>query len=532
MAASERLPVVRQRTPNVARFLQESARQWPERPALVWDDGELDWRELDARVDALAAGLAARGVRRGDAVMVVTPNCPQLVETMFAVFRMGAIVVPVNFRLTPRDLAVIAETCQPAAVVAEARFAEHVAAVTPRLQGAGLVVSIGQAPFADVTVDALIDEHLGHPAPQVDTFRGDPAWFFFTSGSSGRPKAAVLTHDQLAFVAANYLLDLLPDSSERDVCLVIAPLSHGAGTHMITQVAAAATSVLASGEGFSAREAWRLVERHGVTNTFVVPTILKLMVEDPAVDEFDRSSLRQVIYAGAPIYRHDQDRAREKLGDVLVQFYGMAEVTSCITTLPARLHDHPSPDEVPFNTCGVTRTGMQISVQDDQGQEQPAGVTGEVCVCGPGVFAGYLDNDEANAHAFRNGWFRTGDLGFLDAEGYLYLTGRASDMYISGGSNIDPRELEEKILEHPALDEVAVVGVPDPVWGEVGVAVCVARSGQSVGDEELLSWMKERIARYKVPKQVLLWDALPRSDYGKVTKKLVRDAMRERGELA
>jgi acyl-CoA synthetase (AMP-forming)/AMP-acid ligase II len=455
-----------------------------------------------------------------------------MIEAMFAVFRMGAVVVPMNFRLTPKDLGVVADTCRPVALIARADFAEHVEAIAPKLGGAQLVLSIGESSFTDADVDAVIEQHLGEPAPIADCYRGDPAWFFFTSGSSGRPKAAVLTHEQFAFVAANYLLDLIPDCSERDVCLVIAPLSHGAGTHMITQVACGATSVLSSPDGFNPREAWELVERHGVTNTFLVPTILKLMVEDPSVHEFDRSTLRQVIYAGAPIYRHDQDFARETLGEVLVQFYGMAEVTSCITTLPASLHGHPSPPDVPFNTCGVTRTGMQMSIQDDQGNELPAGVAGEVCVCGPAVFAGYLDNDEANASAFRDGWFRTGDLGFLDAEGYLYLTGRASDMYISGGSNIDPRELEEKILEHPALDEVAVVGVPDPVWGEVGVAICVAKPDAAVEDEELLTWMRERIARYKVPKQVLLWESLPRSDYGKVTKKLVREAMRERGELS
>lgn len=175
---------------------------------------------------------------------------------------------------------------------------------------------------------------------------------------------------------------------------------------------------------------------------------------------------------------------------------------------------------------------MQVSIQDDTGRELPPGETGEVCVCGPAVFAGYYDNPAANAKAFRNGWFRTGDLGHQDSEGFLYITGRASDMYISGGSNVYPREVEEKLLTHPALAEVAVLGMPDRVWGEVGVAVAVTNPGMSLGEEELLAWMEGRIARYKLPKRVFFWDELPKSAYGKITKKLVREELQARGCLA
>ncbi|MDT8263499.1 AMP-binding protein, partial [Roseomonas sp. DSM 102946] len=187
---------------------------------------------------------------------------------------------------------------------------------------------------------------------------------------------------------------------------------------------------------------------------------------------------------------------------------------------------------VRIGTCGYERTAMQVSIQDDTGRELPPGETGEVCVCGPAVFAGYYDNPAANAKAFRNGWFRTGDLGHQDSEGFLYITGRASDMYISGGSNVYPREVEEKLLTHPALAEVAVLGMPDRVWGEVGVAVAVTNPGMSLGEEELLAWMEGRIARYKLPKRVFFWDELPKSAYGKITKKLVREELQARGCLA
>jgi fatty-acyl-CoA synthase len=262
-----------------------------------------------------------------------------------------------------------------------------------------------------------------------------------------------------------------------------------------------------------------------------VPTILKLLVEHPAADRYDHSSLRYVIYAGAPMYREDQKTALRKLGKVIVQYYGLGEVTGNATVLPAAAHDPLDGPSVKIGTCGFERTGMQISIQDDAGNELTPGETGEICIVGPAVFAGYYNDREANAKAFRNGWFRTGDLGHMDEEGFVYLTGRASDMYISGGSNIYPREIEEKILTHGAIAEVAVVGVPDPVWGEIGIAVCVPREGERVSEAELLDWMAARIARYKLPKRVFFWDALPKSGYGKVPKRLVRDELQARGLL-
>ena len=264
---------------------------------------------------------------------------------------------------------------------------------------------------------------------------------------------------------------------------MVAPLSHGAGVHQLTQVARGVPTILLPSERFDINEAFRLIENYRVTNIFTVPTILKMMVEHPAIDRYDHSSLRYMIYAGAPMYREDQKTALKKLGKVLVQYFGLGEVTGNITVLPPELHDAEDGPQARIGSCGYERTGMQVSIQGDDGRELKAFETGEICVIGPAVFAGYYDNPEANAKAFRDGWFRTGDLGHVDDEGFVYITGRASDMYISGGSNIYPREVEEKILTHPDIGEVAIVGVPDPVWGEVGIAVCVAREGSATVSE-------------------------------------------------
>jgi len=192
---------------------------------------------------------------------------------------------------------------------------------------------------------------------------------------------------------------------------------------------------------------------------------------------------------------------------------------------------HDARNDIRLGSCGYERTGIELQIQDGDGNELPPGETGEICVVGPAVFAGYFENPEATAKAFRNGWFRTGDLGYVDENGFLFITGRASDMYISGGSNIYPREIEEKILQHPEISEVAVVGMPDPTWGEIGIAVCIRTAGSSLCEEEIADYLADRIARYKLPKRFLFWPELPKSGYGKVTKKLVSAALEASGEL-
>ena len=517
---------------NLSQLLHQAAAQFPDRDGLVQGERRWSWREIDARVDALVAALRTLGVKRGDRLLVQARNGLPLFESAWAAFRLGAVWVPVNFRLTPPEVAHLAEASGAVAMWAEDLFAAHVDAARAAAPALRHVITIGVPRAGEQSHESLVEVHLGAPFDEQEVAADDPLWFFFTSGTTGRSKAAVLTHGQMAFVITNHLADLTPGTTEHDASLVVAPLSHGAGVHQLMQSARGAKTVLLPSEKFDIAEAFRLIERHRVSNLFTVPTILKMMVEHPAVDQFDHSSLRHVIYAGAPMYREDQKRALARLGKVIVQYFGLGEVTGNITVLPAAAHEEEDGPEARIGTCGYERTGMQVSIQDDQGRELKPGETGEICVIGPAVFAGYYDNPEANAKAFRDGWFRTGDLGHMDAQGFVYITGRASDMYISGGSNIYPREVEEKILTHPAIGEVAVLGVPDPVWGEVGVAVCVAREGGAAPSEsEIAGYLATKLPRYKMPKRFFFWDALPKSGYGKIPKRLVRDELEARGLL-
>jgi fatty-acyl-CoA synthase len=519
------------RVMNLAHMVTQNARRHGDRPGFIWKDRSWTWREVDDLVSALAAALAARGIVKGDRILVHSKNCDEMFWSMFAAFRLGAVWVPTNFRLMPDEVTYLATASGAKAFLCHGDFPDHAAAAAnPALQ---FVWRIGEeGTFGERSVAEAIAAHAGERIENIAVEHDDPCWFFFTSGTTGRSKAAVLTHGQMAFVVTNHLADLTPGVTEQDASIVVAPLSHGAGVHQLMQAARGVPTILLPSEKFDIAEAFRLIEKHRVSNLFTVPTILKMMVEHPAVDQFDHSSLRHVIYAGAPMYREDQKLALKKLGAVLVQYFGLGEVTGNITVLPPALHDPEDGPHARIGTCGFERTGMQVSIQDDQGRELKPFETGEICVIGPAVFAGYYDNPEANAKAFRDGWFRTGDLGHMDEEGFIYITGRASDMYISGGSNIYPREIEEKILTHPAVGEVAVLGVPDPFWGEVGVAVCVAREGASpVSEAELAAYLAPKVPRYKMPKRFFFWDALPKSGYGKIPKRLVRDELEARGLL-
>jgi len=457
-------------------------------------------------------------VQHGDRVLLHARNANAVLETMFASWMLGAVWVPTNFRLTPPEVAYLAHSSAAAVHVFDDAFPEHAAAARAENPAARLHLLLSEW-------DALASSpHIVNRPADVD--RDHPAWFFYTSGTTGHPKAGVLTHGQLEYVVCNHLCDLMPGTTEHDASLVVAPLSHGAGIHALPQIARGAPTILLPSERLDCEEAWRLVERHRVTNLFTVPTILTMLTRHDAVDRYDHSSLRYVIYAGAPMYRADQVHALRKLGKVIVQYFGMGEVTGNITVLPRELHDIDD-NRMKVGSCGFPRTGMEIAILDTDGHHLLPGATGEICVRGPGVFAGYYNNPDATAHAARFNWFHTGDLGHVDEQGFVYITGRASDMYISGGSNVYPREIEEALLLHPAVAEACVVGMPHEKWGESGTAVLVLRDGAHTTEAELLAHLDGRLAKYKWPQRFAFWHELPKSGYGKVTKREVKRLLEE-----
>ncbi|RAM64037.1 acyl-CoA synthetase [Herbaspirillum rubrisubalbicans] len=523
---------------NLGRLLSDVARRFPQEPGLILAQGHADgsdriicWQEINARVDALAHALTRRGVKKGDKMLVHSRNNQQIFESAWAAFKMGVVWVPTNFRITPPEAAYLGQSSGACIMLYDRGFAHYVDAVraaSPTLQH---VIALAEARPDELDYQALLAEGDGLPFAEAEVDHQDPLWFFYTSGTTGHPKAGVLSHGQMAFVVTNHLADLMPGLNHQSRSLVVAPLSHGAGVHALVNTARGAASILLSSERLVVEEAWQLVEKYRVDNLFTVPTIVKLLVEDASVDRYDHASLKHVIYAGAPMYRADQVYALKKLGRVLVQYYGLGEVTGNITFLPTYMHfEDDAHPQARLGTCGIPRTGMQIAILDDDGQSLPPRQTGEICVRGPAVFMGYHNNPEANAKAFKHDWFHTGDLGHVDEEGFLYITGRSSDMYISGGSNVYPREIEEALLTHPAVSEVAVLGVPDPKWGESGLAVIVCKPGQQVDEQALLAHLETRIGKYKWPRRFVYWETMPKSGYGKIVKKQIKALLEEQGQ--
>lgn len=525
---------------NLGRLLSDVARRLPDQPGLILSDGSPEgtsdriatWSQINTRVDSLARQLQQLGLRKGDRMLVHSRNNQALFESAWAAFKLGLVWVPTNVRITPSEAAYLGQSSAARVMLYDHGFTDYVDAVRATSPALEQVIALQDPRPGELDYETLIQTDGTQPAfEEVEVEFTDPLWFFYTSGTTGHPKAGILSHGQMAFVVTNHLADLLPGLTHQSRSLVVAPLSHGAGIHALVNTARGAASILLSSERLVPQEVWQLVQRYRVDNMFTVPTIVKILTEDAAVDRYDHSSLRHVIYAGAPMYRADQVHALNKLGKVLVQYYGLGEVTGNITFLPSYLHEaddtHP---QARIGSCGIPRTGMEIAILDTSGARLKPFETGEICVRGLAVFMGYHNHPEANKKAFKDDWFHTGDLGHVDQEGFLYITGRSSDMYISGGSNVYPREIEEALLTHPAVSEVAVLGVPDPKWGESGIAVIVAKAGHTTDEQILLSHLQDRIAKYKWPRRFVFWEQMPKSGYGKIVKKQIRHLLEEKGE--
>jgi acyl-CoA synthetase (AMP-forming)/AMP-acid ligase II len=518
---------------NLGRLLTHTARLYPQHTALIQGEQRWTWTQINQRVNAMVSALRALGIKKGDRLLLQSRNNLQTFEHCWVAFKLGCVWVPTNFRLTPPEVAYLGASSGAVAMFVEDCFQTHTDAVLTASDTLKHIIVIGQPRAGELSYETLISQHLDAVDAEETVAYDDPLWFFYTSGTTGKPKAGILTHGQMAFVVNNHLADLIPGTTEQDCSIAVAPLSHGAGIHALLNVARGAATVLMPSEKLDPAQFWQAVERHRVTNMFTVPTIIKMLVEHPAVDEYDHSTLQFVIYAGAPMYRADQKLALQKLGKVLVQYFGLGEVTGNITVLPREMHSAEDTDpNANIGSCGRPRVGMEVAILNDRLEPVEAGEIGEICCRGPAVFAGYHGNPEATAKALRGGWFHTGDLGRLDARGLLYITGRESDMYISGGSNVYPREVEEVLLTHPGVAEIAILGIPDEKWGEVGVAVVVRREGaNAVEAAELLGHLEGRCAKYRWPRHFVFWESMPKSGYGKIVKKDIKALLIERGDI-
>jgi long-chain acyl-CoA synthetase len=503
---------------SLAHLLLRHAHQVPNRYAIFYGTtvhatfGQ--WAERSA---ALAQRMLEAGLKPGDRVVLFMRNHPRYLEILWAAWWAGLVVVPVNAKLHAREVEWIIDNAQ-------ARWAFVTADVAPDAL-AGLE---RQIEVETTQADALLAPQ-SKSAVAMPTVRqpDDTAWLFYTSGTTGRPKGVMLTHRNLMTMGLTYFVDV-DNVTASDAIVYGAPMSHGAGIYAIPHLMAGARHVVPASGGVDPAELFALGRALGPLSTFAAPTIVKRLVdhvEETGMGPDDAAqSFKTIVYGGAPMYGADIARALRIMGPRFVQIYGQGE-TPMVGTALSRAHladqGHPRYAER-MASVGVAQTPVQLRVANEHGVDLPAGDIGEVLIKGDSVMAGYWRNPDATATAIRDGWLFTGDVGCLDADGFLTLKDRSKDLIISGGSNIYPREVEEVLLTAPGVVEAAVVGAPDPEWGEVVVAFVVTQPGISISTQALDQHCLAHIARFKRPKYYVLVDSLPKNNYGKVLKTALR----------
>ncbi|MFF4472223.1 long-chain fatty acid--CoA ligase [Streptomyces sp. NPDC001599] len=490
------------------------ARKTPGRTALVHRDAEITYRLLHERVLRLAHGLRALGVARGDRVAHLGPNHPAFLETLFAAGALGAVFVPLNTRLTASELAYSLRDSGSTVLVHGAAQAETAASAAAD-SGVRHRVTLGTP---DGGARGYEDLLAGSDAGPLDepVAPDDPCLIMYTSGTTGRPKGAVLSHANITWNSVNVLVDT--DLTGDEVTLVVAPLFHTAGLNMTCLPTLLKGGRVVLLEAFDPGTVLEAVERRRVTYMFGVPTMYDAMAAHPRWRTTDLSSLRTVSCGGSPVPARTIERYLAR-GLAFSQGYGMTEAS------PGVLFLDREQTSAKAGSAGVPHFFTDTRVVLADGSPAGPGQRGEVLVQGPHVMSGYWGRPEDTAAAFTDdGWLRTGDVARTDEDGYAYIVDRVKDMFVSGGENVYPAEVEDALMGHPAVRECAVVGVPDEVWGEVGHAVVVLEAGRPADGPGILAHLRGRLAKYKIPKTVSFAGELPRTASGKIVKSAVREA--------
>jgi fatty-acyl-CoA synthase len=502
---------------SLSRWFAARADRSPHRRALTFEGTTWTYAEMQDRIDRLAGALRGHGVCQGDRVAFIGLNQPSYFLTLFAAVRLGAIFVPLNFRLTGPELSYIIRDAGVHTLVADEPHRAVIDGIRAELpchhywsadrDAAGWPdfahVEIGHAPLTAGV--ALADDEV--------------AVIMYTSGTTGRPKGAMLSHGNFWWNNVNALLAY--DVVEDDVALVIAPLFHIGGLNVNTLVTWMKGGEVVLHRTFDPARFLQDVAAHRVTLTFGVPAMLLLVSQHPDFDDADLGSLRLVVCGGAPV-PEPLIKLYNGRGVPINQGYGLTETAPFVSLLT------PEFALERIGSAGTAPLFTEIRIVDAEGHvlTEPL-ARGEVCVTGPNVMKGYWNRPDATADAIdAEGWFHTGDIGYLDAGGFLYIADRVKDMVISGGENVYPAEVESVLYDHPAIAEVAVIGLPDERWGEAVVAVAALKPGASLTVEELRTFAAERLARFKLPTRLELVDILPRNPAGKVLKFELRDRYR------
>jgi long-chain acyl-CoA synthetase len=504
---------------TLAKLIREQAATIGDRVAFTFEDRQVTYAELDTIASRVAQGLLAEGVQAGDRVAILDKNTLELFELMFGAAKIGAVLCPVNWRLAPPEVAHIVNDAQARVLVVGQEFLPILDKIEGDLSTVRSILVLGV--HANHENYATWRDRHAADDPGHDVQTTDVALQFYTSGTTGLPKGAMLSGEGLEALVpgANEFLGLGADT----VSLVVMPLFHVAGSGWaLFGIFNGAHNVLMRDVDFGA--ILEAIPKYGVTDSVFVPAVLQFLLITPGCESTDFSSLRTILYGASPISEAVLVGSVARFGCKFVQAYGLTETNGAAVVLPAEDHDPTGPNRHRLRAAGIPLPGVELRVVGDDGSEVAVGEIGEVWIKSPGNMVGYWNMPEATEAALTSdGWFKSGDAGYLDEDGYLYIADRVKDMIISGGENIYPAEIESVLMSHADIADAAVIGVPDEKWGEAVRAILVRTPETSATDDDVITWCRDRLAHYKCPTSVDWIDVLPRNPSGKVLKRELRE---------
>lgn len=511
---------------NTSEFLDITSLIVPDRTAIVFDGKRFTYGELSERSSRLANSLSLMGIVPGDRIATIQVNCNEHIEAYFAAAKLDAVYVPLNFRSTPDEVRYMLADAAPKAVFAGERYTEMIDGIYEENASLNLRISIDHSRDGWLSYHALIETESSEDLTPSDD-GDDLTMLMFTAGTTGFPKGVMLSHDSFSSYILSNVLPCDPDIEEKNILTV--PLYHIAGVQAVMAAIYGGRTLIIQRQ-FEPAEWMTLVQEERANRAMMVPTMLKMILDHEEFDNYDLTSLEVITYGAAPMPLEVIKRAIEKLpGTYFINAFGQTETAATITMLPPEDHIlEGSEEDIQIKLNRLTSIGkpladVEVRIVNEDGESVKPGVNGEIVAKGSRLMKGYWNQEEATAEAIREGWLYTGDLGYFDEDGYIFLSGRAKDFIKRGGEMVSPEEVEQVLHSHPTIDEAAIIGVPDLDWGERIRAIVVPKRGMRIDESDVIEYCRSRLSSFKKPESIVVVDELPRNPLGKVLKRVLRE---------